>query len=116
MVQIVVGGKSSRTRKHALRDPKYTLTDLLLEARCEETSKAQAADIEEHLESQALNTFTNVKREKTNKICFNCGGDYPHVENRVLQGTKHAIIAENKIILPVNIEAVIEASFQIKNP
>ena len=26
MVQIVVGGKSSRTRKQALRDPKYTLT------------------------------------------------------------------------------------------
>ena len=40
----------------------------------------QAADIEEHLKSQALNTFTMVKREKTNKTCFNCGGDYPHVD------------------------------------
>ena len=64
MVQIVVGGKSSRTRKQALRDPKYTLTDLLFEARREETSKAQAADIEEHLKSQALNTFTKGEKRE----------------------------------------------------
>ncbi len=35
MVQIVIGGKSSRIRKHALRDPKYSLKDMLLDARRE---------------------------------------------------------------------------------
>ncbi|CAB4005815.1 Hypothetical predicted protein, partial [Paramuricea clavata] len=33
MVQIVIGGKSSRVRKQALRDPKYSLKDLLLGAK-----------------------------------------------------------------------------------
>ena len=44
MEQIVIGGKSSRVRKQALRDPKYSLKDLFLDARREETSKTQAAD------------------------------------------------------------------------
>ena len=54
MVQIVIGRKSSRVRKQALRDPKYVLKDLLLEARREQISKTQAADIEEHLDSHNL--------------------------------------------------------------
>ena len=41
MVQMVIGGNSSRVRKQ----PKYSLKDLLLDARREETSKTQAADI-----------------------------------------------------------------------
>ena len=43
MVQIVIGGCSSRLRKQALRDPKMTLKDLFLEGRCEELSEFQAS-------------------------------------------------------------------------
>ena len=43
-------------------------------------TQAHAADFEEHLDSQALNAFTKVKREKTNKTCSNWGGNYPHVD------------------------------------
>ena len=79
MVQIVIGGKSSRVRKQALRDPKYSLKDLLLDARRKETSKTQAADIEENLDDQALNAFnTKTSSGKNNKTCFNCGGEFPH--------------------------------------
>lgn len=67
MVQIVIGGRSSRVRKQALRDPKYTLKDLLLEARREETSKVQAADIEEHLDSHVLHTLKKNLQIKTPK-------------------------------------------------
>ena len=85
MVQIVIGGRSSRVRKQALRDPKYTLKDLLLEARREETSKVQAADIEEHLDSHVLHTLKkptnkNSQADKPQKICFYCGGNYPHLD------------------------------------
>ena len=48
----------------------------------------QAVDIEVHLQSQALNTFTKVKREKTNKTCFNCRGDYPHLDRPCLARNK----------------------------
>ncbi|XP_046858634.1 uncharacterized protein K02A2.6-like [Xenia sp. Carnegie-2017] len=85
MVQIVIGGRSSRVRKQALRDPKYTLKDLLLEARRDETSKVQAADIEEHLDSHVLHTLKkptnkNSQADKPQKICFYCGGNYPHLD------------------------------------
>ena len=60
MVQIVIGGKSSRIRKQALRDPKYTLKDLLLEARREETSKTPAVDIEEQLDNEGLHALKNL--------------------------------------------------------
>ena len=72
MVQIVIGGKSSRLRKQALRDPKYSLKDLMLNARREETSKVQAAEIEGNLDGQALNAFnTETSPGKNNKTCFN---------------------------------------------
>ena len=81
MVQVIIGGKSSRVRKQALRDPKYSLKDLLLDARREETSKVQAAEIEGNLHDQALNTFnTKTLPKKNNKTCFNCGGEFPHKE------------------------------------
>ncbi|XP_028417254.1 uncharacterized protein LOC114541657 [Dendronephthya gigantea] len=83
MVQIVIGGKSSRVRKQALRDPKYVLKDLLLAASCEEISKTRAADIEGHLDScniQAVKTPTvkQTKHKTSNKTCFYCGCSYPH--------------------------------------
>ena len=41
-MQIVCKGTSSRLRKKALRDPKYTLSDMLLDGRQTESSTAQA--------------------------------------------------------------------------
>ena len=55
-VQIVIGGRSARLRKQALRDPKYTLKDMSLEGRRAKTSAQQAADIEGQLSNQAVNT------------------------------------------------------------
>ena len=81
MVQIVIGGTSTRVRKQALRDPKYSLKDLMLDARREETSKVQAVEIEGNLDGQALNAFnTKTSPGKNNKTCYNCGGDFPHKE------------------------------------
>ena len=79
MDQFVIGGNSSRVRKQALHDPKYYLKDLFLDARREETSKTQAADIEGNLDDQDLNTFnTKTASGKNKKTCFNCGGEFPH--------------------------------------
>ena len=55
-VQIVIGGRSTCLRKQALRDPKYTLKDMLLEGRRAETSAQQATDIKGQLSNQAVNT------------------------------------------------------------
>ena len=84
MVQTVIGGKSSHVRKQALRDPKYVLKDLLLEARRKEISKTQAVDYKEHLDStnlQAVKTPTTKEEKSTaslaNKGCFYCGRSYP---------------------------------------
>ena len=68
MVQIVIGGKSSRVRKQALRDPKYVLKDRLLEARREEVSTSQAADIEEHLDSHNIQAVKNAYHERRHPI------------------------------------------------
>ena len=48
---------------------KYSLKDLLLDARREETSKTHAADIEGNLDDHAFNTKTS--SGKNNKTYFN---------------------------------------------
>ena len=67
-VQIVIGGRSIRLRKQALRDPKYTLKDMLLQGRRAETSTKQAADIEGQLSNQAVNT---VRKHSTPQSSWN---------------------------------------------
>ena len=79
MVQIVIGGKSSRVFNQALRDPKYSLKDLLLDVRRKETSKLQVAEVEENLDSQGFNAF-KAKTSAEKKTCFNCGYEFPHKE------------------------------------
>ena len=85
-VQIVIGGRSTRLRKQALRDPKYTLKDMLLEGRRAETSAQQAADIEGQLSNQVVNTVRKHSTPKSSrntnfpprKSRFKCGGQFPH--------------------------------------
>ena len=84
----MIGGRSTRLRKQALRDPKYTLKDMLLEGQRAETSAQQAADIEGQLSNQAVNTVrkhsTPQSSWNTNfpprKSCFKCGGPFPYKE------------------------------------
>ena len=84
-VQIVIGGRSTRLRKQALRDPKYTPKDMLLEGRRAETSTQQAADIEGQLSNQAVNTVRKHSAPQSSrntnfpprKSCFKCGGPFP---------------------------------------
>ena len=54
--QIIIGGRSSRIRKRALRDPDYSLKDMLLDGRRDETSMYQAKDIESKEEKERKNT------------------------------------------------------------
>ena len=85
-VEIVIGGRSTRLRKQALRDPKYALKDILLEGRRAETSAQQAAYIEGQLSKQAVNTARKHSTPKSSrntnfpprKGCFKCGGPFPH--------------------------------------
>ena len=89
IVQIFIG--YSHVRKQSLRDPEHTLKDLLLEARREKTSKVEAANIEEHLDSHALHKLKNLfpKTDKPQKIGFHCGSNYPTKTNRGQRRTKH---------------------------
>ena len=85
-VQIVTGRHSTHLRKQALRDPKYTLKDMLLEGRRAKTSTQQAADIERQLSNQAVNTVQKHSNPKSSgntnfpprKSCFKCEGPFPH--------------------------------------
>ena len=84
--QIIIGGKSSKIRKRALRDPKYDLAAMLLDGRRDEISKYQSKDIEAkespHVEEAKKLTKkreTNVQAQTRPKSsCWNCGGTFPH--------------------------------------
>ena len=84
--QIIIGGKSSKIRKRALRDPKYDLAAMLLDGRRDEISKYQSKDIEskETPHAEEANQITK-KREpsvpaqtRPKSSCWNCGGLFPH--------------------------------------
>jgi hypothetical protein len=75
--QIITAGTSSHIRKHALRDPTYDLTSILLDGRQAEQSEYQACDIESKEPSTdgLHKVHTTPKRTTT---CRNCGGISPH--------------------------------------
>ena len=50
--QIIIGGRLSRIRKRALRDPDYSLKDMLIDGRRDESSSYQAKDIESKWKQQ----------------------------------------------------------------
>ena len=81
-LQIVTHGTSSRLRKKALRDPKYTLKEMLLECQRDETSTQQASSIESNIgPKQELHRVIHSqpqKRAVNDKQCRQCGGSYPH--------------------------------------
>ena len=62
-LQIVTHGTSSRLQKEALRDPKYTLKDMLLDRQREESSSKQNKVIEGNLDKSAA----DLNRVQTNK-------------------------------------------------
>ena len=74
--QIIIGGRSSRIRKRALRDPDYSLKDMLIDGRRDETSDYQAKDIES---KEGYTENTNRLEMKPKKTCNNCGGEWPHL-------------------------------------
>ena len=69
--QILIGGRSSRIRKRALRDPEYSLKDMLIDGRRDETSNYQAKDIES---KEGYGENTHRLEMKPKKSCHNCGG------------------------------------------
>ena len=79
--QILVGDTSSRIRKRALRDPKYTLKDMLVDGRRDEISTYQSREIEStgHSDAQTHQIRPRQKQDNFNtKPCRNCGGTFPH--------------------------------------
>ena len=73
-MQIVLHGTSSRLRKRALRDPDYTLDDMLIDGRKTETIHAQCSGMESQFQAIQVNNIT----KKSDSTCYNCGFSYPH--------------------------------------
>ena len=59
--QILIGGKSSKLRRHTLRDPTFDLTAMLLDGRRDEIGSYQSKDIEGKDSSAAETHQLNVK-------------------------------------------------------
>ena len=82
LLQIVTNGSSSRLRKKALRDPKYTLKEMLLDGQRDETSTQQASSIEGNTEiKQEVHRVIHSQHKKGHvqtKKCHQCRGSYPH--------------------------------------
>ena len=76
-MQIVTNGTSSRLRKKALQDPKYSLANMLIDGRKYETSSAQAVGIEEQFKTRE-NINAMAMTTPTEKNCYYCGFKYPH--------------------------------------
>eukprot|EP00794_Sanderia_malayensis_P015540 gene15540-17125_t len=80
------GGKSSKIKKRALRDPKYDLAAMLLDGRRDEINKYQSKDIETqeslHAEANKITKTreTSVPATQTRRksSCWNCGRNFPH--------------------------------------
>ena len=80
--QIIIGGRSSKIRKRALRDPTFDLKVMLIEGRRDEQSTFQTKEIESketkdgettRLAQQHGNNISNYK-----STCKNCGREFPH--------------------------------------
>ena len=69
---LVCNGTSSRLRTKTLRDPKYTLEDVLLHGRKTGVSSPQASGMEEAFQ------FLQIKDVSTRNLCNKCGFSFPH--------------------------------------
>ena len=81
----LIRGTSSRIRKRASRDPKYTLKDMLVDGRRDEISAYQSREIEStgHSDAQTYQIRPRQKKDNFNtKPCRNCGGIFPHKDSR----------------------------------
>ena len=95
--QIVVGGLSSRIRRRALRDPAYTLPQMLLDGRREEMRSFQTRDIESQ-ETPAAVVHPLKSVNKASKHCYTCGGN-TLTKGNVLRKASNAEVAVDKVIL-----------------
>ena len=94
--QIVSGCSSKRVRHKALREPQLTLPELLAFGRSRELSEDQATGIEKEINNVVKPQVDTITRQPMNakfgrsrhtlhnksKMCFNCGGNYPHTHNK----------------------------------
>ena len=72
-MQIVCNGTSTRIRKRTLRDPGYSLKDILIDGRKAQTSAVQASEMEGQFQRQSVNAVPTNQRK-----CFRCGFEFPH--------------------------------------
>ena len=102
MLQIVTGGSSTRLRKMALRDPKLTLKDLLLEGRRAEMSTYQAAEMEkkkDNVQAVKIPEGRQTYHAQEKKSAKFVGESFHTKTNLALHKAKLAIKAENPITL-----------------
>ena len=82
LLKIVTHGSSSHLRKEALRDPKYTLKEMLLDSQRDETSAHQASSMEGNIETkQEVHRVIHSKPKKGHvqaRKCHQCGEFHPH--------------------------------------
>ena len=71
---IVPHGTSSHLQKRALRDPDYTLAEMLIDGCKTQTIHAQCSGMES--EFQAIQVINITK--KLDSTCYHCGFSYPH--------------------------------------
>ncbi len=76
--QIIIGGRSSKIRRRALRDPAYSLNDMLLDGRRDESSAYQAKSIEANKPDIENTHRIHTSQSTSNKNCGHCGGKMPH--------------------------------------
>ena len=76
--QIITGGKFTQIRKSALKNPNYTLKDMLVDGRGKEFSSYQAKDIESKLKEESIDRFIQIPSTEIKRKCFYCGGEFPH--------------------------------------
>ena len=76
--QIITDGKFTQIRKSALKNPNYTLKDMLVDGRGKEFSSYQAKDIESKLKEESLDRFIQKPSTEIKRKCFYCGCEFPH--------------------------------------
>lgn len=103
--QIIIGGRSSRIRKRALRDPDYSLKDMLIDGRRDESSSYQAKDIESKWKQQKqhINSLQN-KVVAHRKIVVTVEGNF-HIRDPARLKGKPAETVTSLIILQLCAEA-----------
>ena len=109
-MQIVLHGTSSRLRKRALRNPDYTLADMLIDGRKTETIHAQCSGLESQFQAIQVNNIT----KKSDSTCYTVGSVTLIKTNFALPVMLRAIFVANMDTSPKSADPRLMAINQCK--